>query len=365
MQRERGVILIVVLWLVTVLAITAAGIAYSQRTETYITRNGIDRTQTYALARAGVESAMAALHEHGRDEKHAPGMDWWSAEERYAAVPLGRGCFTVVPALGPDKETLRPQGGTGTVVYGLADEESKINVNNASFKVLAGLKGISEGLAKAIVHKRTELAGAAPRDTSLVTTLAEARQEKAAEKTSVLDTPFRRLEDLLSVPGMTREKLFGSGPETSGLSAWLTTGSSGRINVNSAPKEVLQAVGVKEDALDAVEQKRRGSGHGFKTVEDFLTVSGLLKPNKAADETRGGGEGASRKKRREELKKLLAVRSGNFHFASVAQVGRGPRVAIQAALSLAEKAIRVTAWRVAHLPPEKDFGKRQHKRPAP
>ncbi len=348
-RTDQGAILIVVLWLVSILSILATGIAYAQRVETRVARNWIDRARARAVAGAGVETAISALHAHGRDKSHMPSSEWWSGMNRYGGIKVGDGNFTVVPELGRGRTG--GGGGAKDEVYGLADEESRINVNNVTEKILAALKGMNKGLARAIVRKRKELLGNGSSGESLVTTLAEARQEKKAKQGAVLNRPFASLRDLMAVPGITSALLFGDGKGRGGLSRYLTASSNGKVNVNSAPKEVLQAFGIKPRALEVIEKTRTGGGKGFRSIDKFLIVSGLLKPGKGGNKS--GAPDPEQLKRKQELKKLLDVRSCNFRLVSMAQVGRSPRVAIHARLTLAKERIRITRWQVEYLPPQK------------
>ncbi|MBN2713662.1 MAG: general secretion pathway protein GspK [Planctomycetes bacterium] len=336
-KNNRGSVLIVVMWLVTILSITTAAIAYGRRTEIAITRNRMNRKKAYVAGRAGVEFVVAQLHNHGREKSHVPGKEWFSSKKLYERYELKEGEFSVTPTL-EITESGEVKAGDD---FGLVDEESKFNVNNAPEEVLARLKSVAPEIAKAIVLKRKELQGE-KKSTSLVTTLAEARKEKEAEKTSRLNAPFCSLNDLLSVNGITPKMIYGDGGENKGMSAELTACSSGRINVNTAPKEVIQALGIKEEELKKVEQAR-AQGEGFQTTEKFLEVSGLLTKDAEQDE--------AKMKKLEEIKKLVDVASSNFNCVSIGQSKDGMRMAIFASLTLDKDKVAVTSWRQVGLQP--------------
>lgn len=66
--RQRGIVLIIVLWVVALLAIMAGSFAYSMRVETLLATHGLERAQARALAEAGVAYAALTLLEARRSQ---------------------------------------------------------------------------------------------------------------------------------------------------------------------------------------------------------------------------------------------------------------------------------------------------------
>ncbi|NTV37716.1 MAG: general secretion pathway protein GspK, partial [Anaerolineales bacterium] len=60
-ERQQGIVLVIVLWVVTLLAVMATGFAYSMRMETVLAAYSRDRAQLRALAEAGVNYAIMRL----------------------------------------------------------------------------------------------------------------------------------------------------------------------------------------------------------------------------------------------------------------------------------------------------------------
>src|SRR4030067_318277 len=58
---SRGVALIMVLWVVTILSVVVLEFCFAMRTEVNITRNFQEELQLYAMARGGVERGVAEL----------------------------------------------------------------------------------------------------------------------------------------------------------------------------------------------------------------------------------------------------------------------------------------------------------------
>ncbi len=61
MRGQRGLALVVVLWVLVLLSVMAASFTYATRTEVNLTRNLIEAAEAEALADAGVYQAIYAL----------------------------------------------------------------------------------------------------------------------------------------------------------------------------------------------------------------------------------------------------------------------------------------------------------------
>ena len=70
--------------------------------------------------------------------------------------------------------------------------------------------------------------------------------------------PMESIDELLLVRGVTRELFYGT-PERPGLARFLTVYGEGKININTAPKEVLQALApaITEDMANRMDDYRR------------------------------------------------------------------------------------------------------------
>ncbi len=99
-----------------------------------------------------------------------------------------------------------------------------------------------------------------------------------AERADFLNRPLLSLSELLLVPGLTREILYGFGGRP-GLDSFLTLRSSGRINLNTAPVEVLSIL----EGLDASITTRIVAARAekpFESIMDLARVPGF--PSDAA-----------------------------------------------------------------------------------
>jgi len=239
--RQSGVALIAVLWLLVILGLLSSALLTSTHFDVLATSNERCRLQASYAAQAGVADATEQL-------------DRWLAVAQVAARG-GTPAAGLLPAAADASEPGlllefdRPLG-DGRYRVVAVDVNSRINVNLATEQMLTTLLGEAgrpsndaEALAQAIL------------DWIDGDDLRRARGAEAAEYRRLgLDHlprngPIATLEEVLHVRGMTPEILYGAaddrwafGRRRSGIAQWLTVQGSGRINLNTAPPEVLAAL---------------------------------------------------------------------------------------------------------------------------
>lgn len=177
-QRESGVVLVLVLWVMTLLAVIAGNFAFSMRSEAQIARNLVSTAQARAFADAGVQRAWLELMKPPTDSQR------WQAD----GVPHE---FTLHDAL------LRVT---------LEDESGKIDLNTASDALLKGLflsvdlsDEASTGLLDAVLDWRDA-------DTLKRLHGAEEDDYRAVGKSyGPSNAPFETVDELQRVLGMTSE----------------------------------------------------------------------------------------------------------------------------------------------------------------
>jgi DNA uptake protein ComE-like DNA-binding protein len=129
--------------------------------------------------------------------------------------------------------------GLATVSYYFIDEESKINVNNVSEDVLKQLEGLDEKEAEKIYE-------------------------------SIL-RPYSAKEEMLLVEDIDTE-------EYNEIKGFITIYGSGVVNINTAPKEVLLALGMSESLASDIINFRAGFDNEEITEDDnyFETQSEII-----------------------------------------------------------------------------------------
>jgi len=121
------------------------------------------------------------------------------------------------------------QLGIGKFSYTLVDESSKININTASLDVISRLPGLDAELTKGICASSLK--------------------------------PFNNKEELLLIDGIS-EELYNK------FKDFITVCSHGGVNINTAPLEVMTALGCDEELVSIIDNFRKGADAEEATKDD-------------------------------------------------------------------------------------------------
>ena len=173
---SRGLALLSVLWAAGVLALLAAGLASSSRTEARLARNLLENARAEALADAAVQRGMLGVLEAD------PARLWQPGRVYQLALPGGRARVRI------------------------EDEDAKIDLNVAPPELLAGLFRVlgvedeeADALADRIVDFRDDDDETSPLGAE------DADYEAMGLDHGAKDDAFAANEELLLIPGMTAE----------------------------------------------------------------------------------------------------------------------------------------------------------------
>lgn len=144
---RRGVVLILVLWLVIVLGVIGLAYAATVRTQLQVYRAGKGHTAALWAARAGVEKAKASLMELTAGTPINDKDQLFDDEKSFRAQPVGTAFFSLVTPALTTKEEKKPR-------YGLVDEASRLNINNADENMLLQLPSMTQELAECLIDWR-------------------------------------------------------------------------------------------------------------------------------------------------------------------------------------------------------------------
>ncbi len=194
------------LWCLVLLSVLVIGLLHSGRTDLQLARNHVDRIQARYLAVAGIERAKALLYQDAR-ERSRSGQNHngslFQAPEHFRDVSFGRGTYRVIRPGGPDEG--------GGVVFGVSDEESRLNLNTAEPDDLGRLEGMTPDIPAAIADWRDG-------DNQVTPSGAEAEYYLAMQPPyQPRNGPFLSVRELLQVRGMPRDLLLGANPNDTGL----------------------------------------------------------------------------------------------------------------------------------------------------
>jgi DNA uptake protein ComE-like DNA-binding protein len=264
------------------LSMVVIGVLHTARTDLAVVKNYGDRVQAHYLALAGVERAKALLYQdtvaRQQTAKSHTGSLYDDAKD-FQEVPFGRGHFQVFSRGGSegDRET----------VYGVSDEESRLNLNTVSLNQLtnnSALRGMTAEVAASIVAWRSPKTQVVPggAQTEYYMSLKPPYQAR--------NGPFQTVRELLMVRGVTPRLLLGTNVNQPGAmrtlgeegwSAVLTVtdtdknvGADGkeRVNVQTADESTLTGIpGINSSIAQAIINYR--GQHRFETIADLLEVT--------------------------------------------------------------------------------------------
>jgi DNA uptake protein ComE-like DNA-binding protein len=299
-MRERGSILVGVLWCVALLSLIVVGTLHTARRDVILAKHFGDDTQARYLALAGVEKAKALIALDARQSRtaaraYSPALE--DAPADFREVTLGRGQFSVL-----HRDPSRPDG---PWLHGVGDESARLNLNVAGTNELLRLPGLTLDIAAAILDWRDGDAAPGP---------GGAEVDYYASLTPPYlprNGPFQTVRELLMVRGVTPELLTGrrpggrrGGPPVPGWEESLTVHSSAptttvsgeeRINLQTADEKALANVrGFSPEIAKAIVARR--NGNKFENLLDLLDLTaapanGAVGPDGTPLNVNRGGRG--------------------------------------------------------------------------
>ena len=248
-DRDEGIVLIVVLWVMTALAILALSFSHESRIEVMTAGNARSMEKAYYIARAGMESAIYQIIQ----KSMTPAAQTAAGMDEPDQIDLGKvtGGFD-----------------TGFWQVSVQDESGKININTVSEQQLGLLiraAGVEEPdatiLTDSIMDWRSN-ADAEPRANGAKNDYYLSLNPPYIAKNGRFDA----IEELLLVRGMTRDYFYGKPERTQngtveykyGLSGFFTVHTTrDQINVNHAALPVLLSIpGMAPEAARMIYERR-------------------------------------------------------------------------------------------------------------
>ncbi len=253
-KAPRGSILIMALWILAILVLLSLGLGYAMSLDLRLVSYQRDQLEALYLAKAGVARARAVLEQRLEVEMETAASPdpWFTNPEAFKDVSLGDGSFTVSARLPDDDQPDRPD----RIVYGLIDEDRKINLNTAAKDILMRLPGMTQEAAESIVDWRD------PNPFSSGLLGAKDFYYHGLEPPySAKNAPLDLVEEVSLVRGVTEEVFEAIRP-------FVTVYTDGKVNLNTAPVPVLVALGMSEGLARKVVRFRHGSDGLAATADD-------------------------------------------------------------------------------------------------
>lgn len=234
LSSEKGIALLMVLWVLTALMVIVLSFSFMTRTETHATLTFKEGIEKKFLAEAGIERGITEIL-YKRQNPGSGESDVWKADGAPYSDQLGGGNYTVR----------------------IMDESGKIDINmlnDSSAIILKNLlinSGVKSEDADTIVDSILDW-----KDGDDLHRLHGAESDyyrSLPNPYKAKDGDFDTVEELLMVKGMTPGILYGT-EEKRGIIGFLTVNSrAGSINLNAAPRELLTALpGMTAEIADTI-----------------------------------------------------------------------------------------------------------------
>jgi general secretion pathway protein K len=260
-RNSRGIVLIMVLWVIAILSVIVLEFSFAMRTEVNIAKNYKEETQLYAMAEGGVQRAIAELiykqdprvqqKRNKNLEEIPPEQREWVTDGRPYSLPFEQ----------------------GTCEVRITSEAGKVNINmvaEATLRKIIGQLGL-EGEARDVVVDSI-LDWRDPDDLYRVNGAENDYYRSLKEPYDCKNGNLDSIEELLLVRGITPDLFYGKketkkaeeGVKSEGIGLrdiFSIYSSGGQIDINSAPSPVLRVVlGIPNEVAQSIIKTREEKG---------------------------------------------------------------------------------------------------------
>lgn len=258
MADERGVALLIVLWIVVLMNVIALNFIGAGRLYSASTRNLREETIAYYLALSGYNEAVNYLlsdKDHSFDFVDAEGNFWTDRDTQ--------------PVTG------KRQAEGGEVDIQIIDEDSKVNINFAGPERLRSVltyAGIKDEEMNDIIDSIMDWRD--PDDEHHLSGAESDHYEGLEIPYKAKNGPFDVPDELALVKGVRPDHMSGPGGGRS-LADLVTTFGTGSININTVTKETMELIGLDQFEIEAIMKQRNGEAGGFRFVPPEFGAKGL------------------------------------------------------------------------------------------
>lgn len=259
-DRDTGSVLVVTL-LVSML-LTTLTITFSEETGVELSLSGYfrDSNAAYEAARSGVQAVLAVMSEDQDREVDSLQEDW--AKVGTASLPL-----TLMQEV---SVTVKASDESGKVnLNGIVNQQGEVDEEKArQLRRLFRILGLREERAEPLLDW---LDGD---DIERMNGAESGRYRGLDPAYACPNGPFQALEQVHLVRGLGRQDLAESKFDRD-LTAFFTIFSDGKININTAPLEVLQSLSDRMDASVAAAIVEHRKTEVFREVNDLFKIPGV------------------------------------------------------------------------------------------
>jgi competence ComEA-like helix-hairpin-helix protein len=260
-----------------------------------VVKNYGDHIQAHYLALAGIEKATALLYQNARERSRTATShsgELYNSPDQFRDVAFARGQFRVL------RRGREDEG--GGIIYGVTDEESRLNANYATADAFTKLYGMTPDAAAAILDWRGDNAASAAASAEYYASLRPPYQPR--------NGAMQTVRELLMVRGVAPELLLGNDRHQNGMletaskaeesdaigaavdSGWaglmtvdsqvsnLSAAGEDRVDAQSADEAALTSVkGITSEIAKAIVAYR--DQNRFQSVADLLDVTAAPSQN--------------------------------------------------------------------------------------
>ncbi len=248
LNKRRGSILILALWTLGMLAFLAAAIGLNIRQRITFLAHLEQKNKIRFVTESAVKKAIILLKndiEHNRGVFNAAAKSFRGNSEYLfndISLPDGKSEISYTYSDGLENEPVK--------MFGMVDEESKINLNVVPLPVLKKL-----------------ILNVFDWDDSRAHDLAQAilawRESPSSDVHVSSKGPFESMDELLLIKEIDVETF-------TKLSQYVTVYGSGKVNINTASRPVLIAMDLDPRFVDKILSIRRGNDGQEATADDFI-----------------------------------------------------------------------------------------------
>lgn len=273
-SEKKGSVLIMALWVVIFISLLSVVVGGLVRQQITVSARLEERKKLYDISYSGVVFALRKymyMQRHGLTPANDSLKDaFMDHEEVFGLQEIGEGSFTLGYLY---KDNISEEE---DIWYGIRDEDRRININRVSLEVLKDLFSLIAGVDDERAWK-IGLSIIDWRDSNDILYNQEGRgfETEHYRSQGYRYTPanknFTQVEELLLVDGVERDDYLLVEP-------FITVHGSGRVNINTAPKEVLRCLGLSKTAAEKLIKFRAGDDEKEGTEYDhvFSSVGGML-----------------------------------------------------------------------------------------
>ncbi len=243
-RASRGIALLIVLWIITILMVLAFSFTSLTRTESFAALNFRVMIEKRYLAEAGIERGIIELLLR-RQTPEADKTDIWKTDGRLSVMDIGDSHCAV----------------------SITEESGKLDINmltDASGIILKNaliMRGSTTDEADTIVDSLLDWKDSGDSDSHRLHGAESEYYRSLPSPYTAKNANFDSVEELLLVKGMTPEILFGR-QDRKGIFDLLTVHSkTAKININAASEDLLASVpGIGRERAAALIEQRQEKG---------------------------------------------------------------------------------------------------------